>query len=796
MALAATTSCTQAVVRASDEKLLMKQVCAIIVDAGYRSCWVGSAEQDNEKTVRPIAWAGYESGYVSSVEMKRSDWGHGPGPAGEAIRNGKPVVIQNLAESPDFPTWKMEADKRGYRSSAVLPLMANGVPFRVLAIYADQPGVFGKAEVELLVNLADILSFSITNLRERVGSELVLMEASDLNQQVVSATRMGIMVYDRDLRCHMWNPFMERVTGFSAGEMVGSFPLEKFPFLTKLSLKAGLQKALAGEVNITDDVFLNLPGRGTLRVSLEYTPLRNSFGQVHKALATLQDVTEPKKTEEALLQSEQRLRQAARVSQIGIFEHDHLADTIYWSLEQREIYGFGPDEEIVLQRFIAQVYPEDRESTEAAIRHAHDPLKDGLFDIDHRIVRRDGSLRYLSTRSQTFFEGEAEARHKVRTVGAVADITKRKLAEQALREIFDNAVLGIFQSTPDGRYLRVNPAMARMYGYASPEELIATITDIEHQEYVDPCRREEFRHLLEQQGVVRDFEFEFYRKDGSRRWVVVNARMARNEHDKDTIYEGTAEDVTERKRLEAQYQQSQKMEAIGRLAGGVAHDFSNIVGVIMGYCDLATEQESPDLVRRDISKIKQAAGRAADLTKQLLTFSRQEIIHPRVLDVNRVVNNLSEMLKRLGGEGVEICFELGQELELIRADLGQIGQILMNLAVNSRDAMPNGGKITIQTNNASFDEGQVQQYPSVIPGAYVTLSVSDTGCGIAEESLPHIFEPFFTTKEAGKGTGLGLATVYGIVKQSGGYIWVYTEINKGTTFEIYFPKFEGSNKFA
>jgi len=384
----------------------------------------------------------------------------------------------------------------------------------------------------------------------------------------------------------------------------------------------------------------------------------------------------------------------------------------------------------------------------------------------------------------------------VRTVGAVADITERKLAEQALREIFDNAVLGIFQSTPDGRYLRVNQAMARMYGYTSPEELIATVTDIEFQEYVDPSRRAEFKQLIEGQGVVRDFEYEVHRKDGSRGWVVVNARIARNKRGTETVYEGTAEDVTEHKRLEAQYQQSQKMEAIGRLAGGVAHDFSNILGVIMGYCDLATEQESRDLVMQNIPKIKQAAERAANLTKQLLTISKQEIIHPRVLDLNKVVSNVSEMLKRLVGRDVEISFIPGERLGLIRADLGQVDQILMNLAVNSRDAMPNGGKIAIQTNNASFDEGHVQQHPSVIPGAYVKLSVSDEGTGIAEESLPHIFEPFFTTKEPGKGTGLGLATVYGTVKQSGGYIWVYSEINKGTTFEIYFPKFEENQKFA
>jgi len=923
VALAATTRCTQAVMHATNEKLLTEQVCAIVVDAGYLFCWVGVAEKDDEKSVRPVAWAGHENGYLSSIRVTWSDSALGRGPAGSAIRTAEPVLFQDLAQSSDYAPWQMEASKRGYRSSCALPLTIQGVPFGVLSIYADQPGVFGEAELELLTNFAKILSFGITNLREKREAEASLREVSELNQQIVSSAPSGLIVFDHDFRCHVWNPFMEALTGLSAKEIIGGFPLERFSFLRKLVMEAGLRKALMGKAHESDDVSFILPqGERTFWVSGRYIPLHNGFGQVTKVLVTMRDVTERRRAEEALRQSEHRLRQAARVSQIGIFEHDHITDTIYWSPEQREIYGLGSDEAVTLSRYFDHVYPEDREAMVAAVRRAHDPAGRGLFDVEHRIVRRDGDIRWLTTRSQTFFEGEGASRHKVRTVGAVLDTTDRrrmeeeqqklvevvqnspdligiatprgkvlfvnkagqalvgidsdeqatskmmsqylpqaeitrfshevlpmilsgkpwwgevslkhfrteelipvemrafpicdadgkvmalanvsrdirgrkqfeealKRAEEKYHGIFDNAVLGIFQSTPDGRYLSVNHAMARMYGYSSPQEMMAKVADIEHQIYVDPSQRRAFIRLLEKHGVVQDFVYETYCKDGSRGWASVNAREVRDDQGQLICYEGTQEDITDRKRLQAQLEHAQKMEAVGRLAGGIAHDFNNILGVIIGYCDLTMEQtRSTQPLAQNISRMKDAASRAASLTKQLLTFSRRQMLYPQVLDLNKVVRNATEMLKRMVGEDIAVSVNAHAGLGMVKIDLGQMEQILMNLAVNARDAMPTGGKIIIETSNVTLDETYARRYAPIIPGPYVMLSFGDTGCGMDEETLSQIFEPFFTTKAPGKGTGLGLATVYGIVQQSNGYIWAYSEPDKGTMFKIYFPQGE------
>jgi PAS domain S-box-containing protein len=376
------------------------------------------------------------------------------------------------------------------------------------------------------------------------------------------------------------------------------------------------------------------------------------------------------------------------------------------------------------------------------------------------------------------------------------DATRRRRTEAALieaearyREIFENAVVGMFQCTPDGRYLRVNQAMAKMYGYDSAQAMTDAANDPASEAQADTTLREAFKRVANEEGIMSAVPLEVLRRDGTRFSTIVNARVVRDADGAPLYYEGTQEDVTDRKRLQAQFEHAQRMEAVGRLAGGVAHDFNNVLSIIVGYSDIAQRNaESQRPILKEIAQIKNAAERASRLTMQLLAFGRQQVIQPDVLNLSRVASDMSAMLERLVGEDISISLKLSDDLGLILADRVQIEQILLNLAVNARDAMPQGGRINIETMNVILDKEYVKQHPPSTSGPFVMVAFSDTGHGIDKTLLPKIFEPFFTTQEPGKGSGLGLATVYGIVKQNNGNIWVYSEPGLGTTFKIYFPK--------
>ena len=357
-------------------------------------------------------------------------------------------------------------------------------------------------------------------------------------------------------------------------------------------------------------------------------------------------------------------------------------------------------------------------------------------------------------------------------------------SEMNFRSLVTNAPYGICRCDSAGQLLDANPALLTMLGYAATPELVG-----KHLGglYSDTHRWFELADYLRSAAPFNGLIAEWKRKDGITILVRVSGRAVCNDERK-TAFELFAEDVTERRALEQQLQQSQKMEAIGRLAGGIAHDFNNLLMVISGYSEFLLDRLGPDpALRGPAQEIAGASQRASSLTRQLLAFSRKQMLAPKILDLNGVVTENLKMLTRVIGEDIDLVMVPAPSLGAVRADAGQIDQVIMNLAVNARDAMPSGGKLTIETSNVSLDEEYARFHAPLRPGDYVMLAISDTGLGMDSETQSHIFEPFFTTKGP-KGTGLGLSTVYGIVKQSGGYIWVNSEPGKGTSFKIYLPR--------
>jgi len=411
--------------------------------------------------------------------------------------------------------------------------------------------------------------------------------------------------------------------------------------------------------------------------------------------------------------------------------------------------------------------------------------------LNLRVVAHPVLLGALSAGTLPANLGTAAALLNVVLLLIILALLRRKgrYRQSLFAQAFRSSPLGTTISTrAEGRYVDVNDAFLQMLNYERRDVIGRTSADLNL--WVD---REDRSRMLQQLGdssIAKGLSTRFRTSSGEIREVNVSAELI--ELDGVPCVLAVSRDVTEAKRLENQLRQAQRMGAVGRLAGGIAHDFNNILTVIMGYSEMTLHHlGSAHPTAKSLREIKRSAERATSLTRQLLAFSRQQVLYPRVLDLNAVVNNLNQMLRRMIGEDIVLSFQPGEPLGYIKADLGQIEQILMNLVVNARDAMPKGGTIAISTSNVELNEAYLDSHFSVLPGRYVLLSVSDTGCGMDDKTLFHIFEPFFTTKGPGQGTGLGLSTVYGIVKQSNGYIWVYSELQKGTTFKLYFPLYEG-----
>jgi two-component system, cell cycle sensor histidine kinase and response regulator CckA len=381
----------------------------------------------------------------------------------------------------------------------------------------------------------------------------------------------------------------------------------------------------------------------------------------------------------------------------------------------------------------------------------------------------------------------------------VRDISERKRAAEALREseerfrvTFEQAAVGIAHVAPNGQLLRVNQKYCDIVGY-SPEELLERrFQDITYPDDL-PANTAYVDGMLAGEIELHSIEKRYVRKDGTLIWVNLTNALVYHPSGEPKYFISVVQDITERKHLEGQFLQAQKMEAIGRLAGGIAHDFNNLLTVIIGYCDLLRNQLGDrNPICREINEIKKAGERAATLTAHLLAFSRRQVLQLEVIDLNTVVSDMEQLLCRLIGEDIRLTTTLDSELDLIKTDRGQLTQIIMNFAVNARDAMPEGGALTLETRNMYLGDEYTRNHAEVQAGPYVLLRISDTGCGMAAETQPQVFEPFFTTKEQGRGTGLGLSTVYGIVKQHKGHISVDSAPGRGSTFKIYLPRFQGA----
>ncbi len=588
---------------------------------------------------------------------------------------------------------------------------------------------------------------------------------------------------------------------FQPDIIISDYRMPRFDGLT--ALKLALEKTplvpviiLTGAIN--EDTAVECMKAGANNYVIKEHLKRLGQAVVH-ALEEKRVRQDRQQAERLLLFNEKRYRQLVESSNDWLWEMDSDSVYTFASPHCREFLGYEP-EEIIGKRPYDLMPPEEAKRVSAIfkiIKGRRDPFR----GLENTNVHKNGSLVYMETSGAPIFDDNGNF---LGYRGLDRNITERKRAEQAIRES-EARYRTLIHTLPDamvavdlsGRITYSSPSTHRLMSPGnepSREVLGHAITDWIHPDYHAKALAG-MKHVQEG-GVFQNEEFLIVRRDGSTFFAEMTASCIKDDQGKVIGMLALARDISDRKRteeertqLQAQLLQAQKMESIGRLAGGVAHDFNNMLSVILGYTELIQNQLSPDdPMVSDVMQIERAGRRARDITQQLLAFSRKQIIEPTLLDLNELVAATQQGLARLIGEDIDLRFCPEPDLFKIKFDHSQLDQILINLAVNARDAMPQGGKLTIETANIRIDESFSREHLGFLPGDYVLLTVSDTGIGMDRMTLSHAFEPFFTTKAIGKGTGLGLATVYGIVTQGGGFIEAFSEPSKGSTFKIYFPR--------
>ena len=528
-------------------------------------------------------------------------------------------------------------------------------------------------------------------------------------------------------------------------------------------------------------------------IRMSSAPVQDANGKVVAAVAIVVDVTDQRKAERAIRSTDERFRFVAKATNDVIWDWDITTNALVWNDSVEHVFGHKQNKIFPeVQWWYDHIHPEDHNRVIAGIHGVLDHGGTNWSD-SYRYRRADGTYANVMDRG---YIARDEMGTATRMLGAMTDVTERSRSEAAIRfqaQLLNAVQQAVVATDPEGIVIFWNAFAESLYGWAPEEAVGKSIQELTPSPFLRDHGGE-----IGQRGAASESwtgEYLVHGKSGKAFPALLTTAPVRDERGVVVGYVRVSIDLTERRNLEEQFRQSQKMDAVGRLAGGIAHDFNNLLTVIRLNTELIMEGFDPtDPRSEDVRQIKSAAERASTLTKQLLAFSRKQILQPRVLDMNSVVATVEPMLRRLIGEDVTIVSSCAARGYVV-ADPGQLEQILVNLVVNARDAMPQGGTINIETLNVELDENYTSEHAPVIPGRYVMLSVGDTGIGMSVDTREHAFDPFFTTKDAGKGTGLGLATVYGIVKQSGGYVWIYSEQGLGTSLKLYFPEVSAAAAF-
>jgi len=785
--------CNEALGRAEHESELLDNVCRIIAgNSGYFHACIGFKENDAVKTVRYVAQAGYEDGFVERLNITWDDTVRGQCPTGTAIREGIPCLVKDCRNDPRCAPWKGQFRKYGYVSILSLPLQSGNDVLGALTVYGTEPDAFDNEETDLLAQLAHDITYGIISLRTAVEHRRnsdALAKSEHLLAEAQAIAHLGSWEYDLEKDGEYRSAEFFRILGHHstktglAQDSVFDYihPHDREHVMNRLAdaLERGKRYDVEYRIIRPDGVERIVHAQGKTH--------KDANGKATKFIGTVLDITERKILEE---KQEQLLALIEHSSDlIGIVSLS--GEITYVNSAGLKMIGLETLEAVRNVRYFNIIADEDQQ----------DPLSI-LREIQQK-GRWCGEIQLRNLVTGLSFPVEASGfiitnKHTgIPTAIATVcrNISRRKRDEIAVREsearfrsLVETTTDWIWEIDENSFYTYVSPKIRDLLGY-EPEEIIGKT----------PCSLmppEEAKRLAEQ--------FESIKASRATFSGIENVNLHKDEHPvimetsgmpvfaadgRFSGYRGINRDITARKKLEQQFLQAQKMEAIGQLAGGVAHDFNNILTAIIGYHHLLSARIEDEKARRYLDQLENLAEKASALTHDLLTFSRKEgtAFNPQAVSLNNILKNVENLIQRLIGEDIEFVTILHEGHLPVMAVSNQLEQVLMNLATNARDAMPNGGLLTVQTDVFEITGDFVRMHGFGTPGKHILLSVSDTGAGMDEQTRSRVFEPFFTTKEVGKGTGLGLATVYGIIRQHNGHITVSSEPGKGTTFQIYLP---------